>query len=121
VLKNDYRSMYTSQIIDRKKFHYPPFCRLIELTLKAGETDLLNEGAQYLALKLREQLGEMVLGPEFPLVARVKNEYLKALLIKAERSLSISQVKKIINQAILDFRLQSVFKKIKVHVDVDPI
>lgn len=121
VVHNNYLSMYTSQLLDRKNFNYPPFYRLIELTLKFKDMDVLNEGAKVVAGKLREQLGKRILGPEFPLVARVRNEYLKAIMVKVERETSIASVKKIINEVFVDFKSQPAFKQVKLHVDVDPL
>ncbi|MBI2268854.1 MAG: primosomal protein N' [Bacteroidetes bacterium] len=121
VVNNNYLSMYTSQLLDRKNFNYPPFYRLIEITLKFKDMDVLNEGAKFVAGKLREQLGSRVLGPEFPLVARVRNEYLKAIMIKVERETSITSAKKIINEVFVDFKNQPAFKQVKLHVDVDPL
>jgi primosomal protein N' (replication factor Y) len=121
VVSNNYLAMYTSQLLDRKEFHYPPYYRLIELTLKFKDMDVLNEGAKYVATKLREQLGQRVLGPEFPLVARVRNEYLKAIMIKVERETSMTSVKKMITDVFVDFKIQPAFKTVKLHVDIDPL
>ncbi len=121
VISNNYLAMYVSQLRDRKSFHYPPFYRLIELTLKHRDVDVLNEGATFIAARLREQLGDRILGPEFPLVARVRNEFLKAIMIKTERETSIASVKKIINEVCFEFKLQAAFKQIKLHIDVDPL
>lgn len=121
VVNNNYLAMYNSQLIDRKEFNYPPYFRLIELTLKFKDMDVLNEGAKYVAEKLRVHLGGRVLGPEFPLVARVRNEYLKTILIKTERETSIVSVKKIISEVFGEFKSQPAFKQVKLHIDVDPL
>jgi primosomal protein N' (replication factor Y) len=121
VINNDYLQMYNTELVDRKSFHYPPFYRLIELTLKCKDSDVLNEGANYVATQLRGQFGDRVLGPEFPLVGRVRNEFLKAVMIKIERDASISSVKRKINEDLTNFKLQPSFRKVRVHIDVDPL
>lgn len=121
VVNNNYQAMYTAQLDDRRSFNYPPYFRLIELTLKFKDIDVLNEGAKVVAEKLYEQLGNRVLGPEFPLVARVRNEYLKTIMIKTERETSTAAVKKIINDVFINFKTQPVFKQVKLQIDVDPM
>ena len=121
VVNNNFMGMYTAQLHDRKEFHYPPYYRLIELTLKCKDIDVLNEGAKHVADKLRVQLGDRLLGPEFPLVARVRNEYLKTIMVKIERESSVNAVKKMINEVFHDFKTQPVYKQVRFHIDVDPL
>ncbi len=121
VIHSDYSAMYVSQLKERSAFQYPPYYRLIELTLKQRDIDLLNEGAGFLAQRLKGQIEGKVLGPEFPLVARIRNEFLKVILIKVAREVSIPGVKNIIQEALLDFKSQALFRQIKVNMDVDPL
>lgn len=121
VVHNDYQHMYTSQLLDRKQFNYPPYCRIIEVTIKHKDADVLNSGAKEIADILKKQLGGRILGPEFPLVPRIKNEYLKTILIKVERETSTAQVKTIINSTIVLFRNNPIYKYLRYHIDVDPM
>lgn len=121
VINNDYTGMYKSQILERRTFKYPPFYRLIHLTLKHKDARVLNEGAQELALLLRDELQSRVLGPEYPLVSKIKNLYIKRILIKLERNENLIS-NKILIQKILDtFNQSSVHRGIRVLVDVDPV
>jgi primosomal protein N' (replication factor Y) (superfamily II helicase) len=121
IIRNDYHGLFLNEISERKRFFYPPFYRLIELTLKHKDNDLLSEGAKHLAGLLRENFGKRILGPEAPLVARVRNLYLKKIMIKIEREASAPKVKETLQQLIIDFNQNKDFKTIRVIVDVDPI
>ncbi|MCB2221892.1 MAG: primosomal protein N' [Bacteroidetes bacterium] len=121
VIRNDYQAMYNSQILERRNFKYPPFYRLINLSLKHRDARKLNDGARELAILLREALGKRVLGPEYPLVARIKNLYIKNILIKLERDENLSDNKILIQKIIDQFRGEAIYKSIRVQIDVDPV
>jgi primosomal protein N' (replication factor Y) len=120
VIGNDYKSLYSYELINRKKFHYPPFYRLIELTLKHKNVDILEEGAQILADELRNVFGQRILGPEFPIINRIHNFFLKIILIKIEKESSVSQAKGLLKQVLTKFKTNPPYKSIFVGIDVDP-
>lgn len=120
VVNNDYSSMYVSQLLDRKNFNYPPFFRLIEITLIHRDVDMVNASAKYLADELKRHFKERVLGPEFPIVARVRNLYQKTILLKVEREASVVQAKKIIAEVFVHFK-SGEYKSVRVQLDVDPL
>jgi primosomal protein N' (replication factor Y) len=121
VIGHDYQSMYSNQILERRNFKYPPFYRLINIQLKHKDNRLLNEAAKSLAILLREKLDKRVLGPEYPLVARIKNLYIKNILIKLEREKKLGDYKRVITRIIDVFRQQSSYKSVRVILDVDPV
>jgi len=121
VITNNYSGMYLSQLKERQTFKYPPFHRLIQLKLKHKDPKVLNQGASELAKQLRDKFGKRVLGPEYPLVSRIKNLYLKNILIKIEKGISVSKEKEIISKEIEEFRKHSDCKQVRVQVDVDPV
>lgn len=94
VIANDFLSMYTNQLLDRKNFNYPPYFRLIEITVIHKDVDMVNASAKFLADALKKHFAKRVLGPEFPLVSRIRNLYHKNILLKIERDASVGQVKK---------------------------
>jgi primosomal protein N' (replication factor Y) (superfamily II helicase) len=121
VMAHDYQGLYDNEIVERRNFYYPPFYRLIKLTLKHKELNILIHAAAEFGKALKEQLGERVLGPETPLVARIRNQYLRTLLIKVERDVNPSHAKKIIQDQIRDFNLLKDYKSVKIVADVDPV
>lgn len=121
VLQNDYAALYNAEIIERNNFHYPPFCRLIEITLKHREAEKAAEAAEFLANQLRKKFGKRVLGPEAPLVGRVKNLYLKNIMLKIEREASAQKAKDILREELTDFKKEEDFKQVRISIDVDPM
>ncbi|MDQ3110489.1 MAG: primosomal protein N' [Bacteroidota bacterium] len=120
VIGHDYETMYHAELTERMEFHYPPFHRLIRLTLKAKDHVLLDNAAQYFAELLRAHFGDRVLGPEFPPVSKVRDEYLKNILIKIEREANSTKVKTILGREMLAMKSNADFKKVRIIADVDP-
>ena len=121
ITHNDYMAFYNQQIEDRRKFFYPPFCRLIQISLKHRNLDTLNKAAAHLADNLRKQLPKRILGPEYPYVSRVKNEFIKNILIKAERAITIKKSREILTIETDFIKKHSGYKGLRIIVDVDPV
>ncbi|MGV8878541.1 MAG: replication restart helicase PriA [Sphingobacteriaceae bacterium] len=121
VIANDYTDLYQTEILERKAFKYPPFYRLIQLDVKHKNPEKLQQQADYLATALRQQFGDRVIGPEFPLVSRIRNYYIKSILLKIEKDgISIVKVKVALKNILQDFEISPISKGSKVQVDVDP-
>jgi primosomal protein N' (replication factor Y) len=120
VMRNDFRGMYLSQLEERRKFQYPPFCRLIEITLRHREREVLDKAAEFLTQRLKQYTSEKILGPEYPLVSRIQNLYLKTLLVKTEKSTSLPSVKKQIAFLLSELSEHPMFRSVIHVVDVDP-
>ncbi len=121
VMAHDFKGFYDVEIEERERFFYPPFYKIVQLTLKHEKEELVNEGAQYLADQLRGIFKERVLGPEFPIIKRIQNKYLKEIKLKIERGAPDKKVKARILQD-LDVFFQNVrFKSIQISIDVDPM
>ncbi len=121
VINNDYTSMYKSQLLERRNFKYPPFNRIIHLSLKHKDARRLNDGAREMAIILREKLGNRVLGPEYPLVAKIKNLYIKRILIKLKKDEHLLTNKNQILKLLDTFRSLPLYKSIRIQIDVDPV
>jgi len=121
VWHNNYLSMYTEQLLDRRNFQYPPYYRLIEITIVHRDVNMVNAASKYFAEQLKYHFGKRVLGPEFPIVSRVRNLYHKNILIKIERESSTAQAKKIIADLLVLFKSNNDYKTVKILLDVDPM
>lgn len=119
VVENDYQAMYADQLEERKRFGYPPFSRLVKIILKHRVQDTLDQAANYLAQQIRNTVKETVMGPEYPLVSRIQNLYLKALLVKIERG-NLSAVKNQILSCALEMNGKQEFRAVQCTLDVDP-
>ena len=124
VLQNDFKGMYQSQIEERQSFSYPPFVQMIKITLKHTNFNRTNEGAEWFANALKEAFaskkGIEILGPEFPLISRIRNEYMKDVLVKVKPSeLSIHHTKEQIKRIETSFQSISNFRAIRVSYLID--
>ncbi|POY35511.1 primosomal protein N' [Solitalea longa] len=121
VMYNKYDQLFKSELAERSGFQYPPFYRLIQIDIKNKDLNQVNESAEFLAKELKGQLGKRVLGPEFPLIGRIRNYYIKTLLIKVEKEgVSITKVKQVIQAAIDLFYTQKENRNSLIKIDVDP-
>jgi len=124
VLQNDFKGMYQNQIGERQSFSYPPFVQMIKITLKHTNFNRTNEGAEWFANALKEAFaskkGIEILGPEFPLISRIRNEYMKDVLVKVKPSeLSIHHTKEQIKRIEISFQSISNFRAIRVSYLID--
>lgn len=120
VIDNDYASLYHEQIEERRVFRYPPFYRMIEITLKHRDAEVLNEAADWFAAQLRSAFDKRVMGPEYPLVSRVRALYLKVITIRFERTEAIADAKNLMQRMADDMLKQDAWKRVGVNFDVDP-
>ena len=119
VSSHDTLQFIKNELIERKNFNYPPFSKLIIITLKHADEHLLNRASQDLAMHLKSTLKERVLGPEFPIVKRIQNQYQKEIKIKYEKSLSDKKIKEHLMALLTNFYEMVSYKAIKVNIDVD--
>ena len=120
VIDNDYQSMYDSQITERRVFRYPPYYRLIDITLKHRDHELLNDAAAQYATQLRGVFANRVIGPEYPSVTRVRGLYLKKVLLRFERTEAIGEAKRIILDMGDRLKTDKRYSSLQIHFDVDP-
>ena len=120
VLRHDFEGLFRMQAEERKTFNYPPFCRLIRISLKHKDKALLNHFSDILGRDLRELFGSRVLGPEFPLISRIQLWYIKTLMIKIEREKPPSKAKQLIIDAIERIEKEKGASSLKIAIDVDP-
>ena len=120
-MENDYHSMFESQLQERKTFKYPPYYRLIRLTLKHKNQDTVYKASQMLAGALRAKLGKRILGPEFPAIARIRRLYLRDILVKIANNEDRKSIKKFILDEIRVLNKENDYKSVQVVVDVDPV
>jgi len=120
VMDHNYIDFYTNEIVERRNFHYPPFYKIIHITLKNKDKNQLDMSSNELAQFLKEVFKERVLGPEYPIIARINNNYLKQIILKSEKELSQHQIKVRLQEIIDHFYSIPSNKTTKVVIDVDP-
>ncbi len=120
VIDADYKGMYQSQKQERQAFHYPPYYRLIKITLKHKDYAKVDAGIQWLVKALQNSFGVNVLGPSTPAVSRVRNQYIKNLVIKIPPKQSLIKTKDQILRVQNTFEAVKEFRAIRFIIDVDP-
>ncbi|SHJ67254.1 replication restart helicase PriA [Flavobacterium haoranii] len=119
VLSNNFVGMYKEQIYDRFNFKYPPYYRLIKITLKHRDFEKLKEGSLWMYNVLKQQLNLPVLGPEEPAVNRIRNEYIRTIMIKIPVEAHLGKTKKTIQKVLNSFDAVAQYRSIKYAVNVD--
>jgi len=121
VIENDYKDLYLTEMEERRSFKYPPFYRIINLDIKHKNAEILYNQAEYMATELRKNFGDRVIGPEVPLVSRIRNYYIKSIMLKFEKDgVSINRVKAVIRDIITQFQTTKLSKGSIIQPDVDP-
>lgn len=118
VKTNAYRSMYMSQVTERSQFMYPPFSRLINLSVKGRDEKKTEQAAFLLAQNLRIIFGQRVYGPDVPTVTRIQSLHIRKIMLKLELSINLNEAKNKIMEAINLLLVQN--KGITISTDVDP-
>ncbi|WP_417941998.1 replication restart helicase PriA [Flavobacterium sp. RS13.1] len=119
VTMHDYAGMYKEQLYDRKIYKYPPYFRIIKLTLRHRDFDKLKEGTMWMYQVLNQNLNLPVLGPEEPAINRIRNEYIRTILIKIPQNMPLTATKKTIQKILNSFEAVPQYRAIKVVVNVD--
>jgi primosomal protein N' (replication factor Y) len=120
VVQNDYQGMYNNQLEERRKFRYPPFSRLVEITLKHRDNVVLDIAATFLATLFRQSVKEKIMGPEYPLISRIQRLYLKSILVKIEKGKNLSPVKQQLLACISEMAAKAEYRSVQCTIDVDP-
>lgn len=121
VVAQDYTSLYDEQIDERLNFCFPPFCRLISVSLKYKDKEVLAQVATDYATWLQKALGSCVLGPEAPLVERVQNLFILEILVKIDHTKPLQRVKDLISYYADAIKQRKDLYSMVVAIDVDPM
>ena len=119
VKEHDFKGFYETEIQERKLFFYPPYYKIIDLTLRNTDEFKLNSAAQNLVDKLRPIFKERIVGPEFPIIKRIQNFYIKEIKIKIEKDAPEKKVKQKIQEIIDLFYSEPSNKSTRLSIDVD--
>ena len=117
---NDYKGMFREQMEERRQFGYPPFIRLIRITLKDRDYNKVDEAARWMGTSLHNAFGDRVLGPTVPSIGRIRNKYIRTLLVKIPKGSGIKASKDKIIRARNAFQAIPQFRSVQVILDVDP-
>ena len=122
VKTNDFLNFYKREIGERREFLYPPFYRLIKITLRHKKPEVVNEAGKLFANMLKKHLGRRVIGPALPNIPRLRSNYLVDIMLKIERdNAKIVFTKELILNSITDLKGFKGLSSVDVLIDVDPV
>lgn len=119
VSTHNYIQMYEEQFNERHNYKYPPIYRLIKITLRHRDFQKVNNSADWYAKSLRQVFTENVLGPEYPPISRIRNQYHKNILVKVPQKWSLSKTKEAILKINNSFFGVKDFRAVRVIINVD--
>ncbi len=117
----DYNGLMETEMEQREAFGYPPFTKLLKIDVKHLDAQVATEASRWLADQLRKQLGNLVLGPQVPSVARVKNRFIQQIVVKIPReSAKLNAAKHLVQQAREAALAHLLWRAVRIDVVVDP-
>lgn len=120
-LQKDFRDFYETDLPIRRDLKYPPYTRLIKIEVKHRDVVFLGEEATRLQKLLYPEFGTTLLGPEFPPVARLRNEYRMHFLFKLGKQIPVKRVRRVLAEKIDQYYQLAPKKTLRIVVDVDPL
>ena len=121
IITNNYQKLFRREVQERKRFVYPPFFRMINVQLRHKKPRVVEDAARYMAMQLKATLGNRVIGPAEPGIARVKGYYRQNITVKVEKKAHAIKVAKaqILHQKTV-LKTSDGYKSVGVKIDVDP-
>lgn len=102
VAVGDYEAMAREQSAERQAFFYPPYSRLVGITMRYCHAEVLHRAAVELAEALRKRFSRRVLGPTIPPVDRVRGEHIVEIMVKIESGASFARARKILREVLAE-------------------
>jgi primosomal protein N' (replication factor Y) len=118
---HDYKAMFAFETENRKQFLYPPFSRIIKITLKHKIKEIVHEASIKLGDRLKKEMSTFIMGPTAPSINRIRNQYSMELLIKLPLNQElIINYKSVIKNEFNLLQAEASFKSLQMIADVDP-
>ncbi len=121
VVENDYQGFYEALLEERRLFSYPPFHRLVYVFLRHRHDDVVETAGIEMGSRLRQGLGERILGPDKPSIARVKNLHIRKIVIKLENGIDQKAVRHYLRTVQQQLLQDKRYAALQVYYDVDPL
>lgn len=121
VVENDYQGFYEALLEERRLFSYPPFHRLVYVFLRHRHDYVVETAGIEMGSRLRQGLGERILGPDKPSIARVKNLHIRKIVIKLENGIDQKAVRLYLRTVQQQLLQDKRYAALQVYYDVDPM
>ena len=120
VKKHSFSKFYNLQISERKTFNYPPFSKLLIVRFRHTDHYILDKVTNIFSTFLRDSFNDRVLGPEYPVISKVKNYFIKNIMLKIEVNKSYAEAKNIVSLLLSHMKSNKLLERCVVQIDVDP-
>ena len=120
IKKQNHDGFYKKEIAERNQFNYPPYYRLIKISIKSRDIETLIKASNWLFQSLSNGFTYPIYGPFDPHVSRIKNEFIKQILIKYPNTNVRNKIKRHLMKSIESFESIAKFRVIKLNIDIDP-
>lgn len=121
VVDNDYDGFYSNMLVERQAFNYPPFSHLIYVMLRHRDDTVVDSASLEMGSRLRQWLGDRVLGPDKPGVAKVKAMNIRKIMLKLENGLDLRGVRSCLVEAKAQTLEDKRYAAVQIYFDVDPL
>jgi primosomal protein N' (replication factor Y) (superfamily II helicase) len=122
-IKNgDYENFFNEELLERKRFFYPPFVKIIKISTKHKEFLTAEHASRSIHNLISEiPVKKILLGPEKGLIGKLKNQYIFETIVKLDRTLnSQNTFKNSLAKIVEELSAKKDFKGVRFTVDVDP-
>jgi primosomal protein N' (replication factor Y) (superfamily II helicase) len=120
ILEDNFEGLYREQMEERETFGYPPFRRLIRISFRHAVPPILDGATAAAAASLKKVFSYRVFGPQYPPVRKVKNIYIKQILVKIEKDASHERAREMLKEVLDELSVNEVYRSVRIQVDVDP-
>ena len=121
IVKGDYDAFYRREVQERHQFVYPPFVRLMRITLKHKEDNVVIRAAHEVSKQISPVLKDRILGPERPYIPRINNYFLQQFLVRLDKRQESAAIKATVVHMIRKRLSDAEFKQVRISIDVDPL
>lgn len=103
-------------LVERKDFDFPPYTRIIELTIK----DRYEDRAERMAFRLASDLGSYIItGPYSPAIDKVADQHIRKIRLSMKKDKNLSSSKLNLRETIARFEKSNGYDG-HITIDVDP-
>ncbi len=127
LFSDDAASLNMDLLQERKEFNFPPYSRIIEVTVK----DIYEDRAERMALKLGGEirrcldskgsglLDSPITGPYAPAVDKIADQWIRTIRVSLKKDRTLSSRKDILKSIVLNFEKQNKYDG-HIIINVDP-
>ena len=116
---NNYEAGLNAMLVERQRYSYPPYVRLLRITLRDTEVARLVKVSTLLGDRLRQRFGRRVLGPVSPLIDRIRREHRVEIMLKIENNASFAKARTIVREEVAQLRTEPSARRTTIICDVD--